>query len=80
MLRTRRIIAGVSDSPGNLPALRHAADLARVYDAALTFVHAWPRSVGTPLITSVTPCTTAPAHRAAVPRRCDSVVVLTTAM
>jgi len=41
MLRTRRIVAGVSDSPGNLPALRHAADLARVYDAALTFVHAW---------------------------------------
>jgi nucleotide-binding universal stress UspA family protein len=41
MIRTRRIVAGVSDSPGNLPALRHAADLARVYDAALTFVHAW---------------------------------------
>lgn len=41
MLRTRRIVAGVSNSPGNLPALRHAADLARVYDAALTFVHAW---------------------------------------
>ena len=38
---TRRIVAGVSGSPGNLPALRHAADLARVYDAALTFVHAW---------------------------------------
>ena len=41
MPRTRRIVAGVSNSPGNLPALRHAADLARVYDAALTFVHAW---------------------------------------
>jgi nucleotide-binding universal stress UspA family protein len=41
MPRTRRIVAGVSASPGNLPALRHAADLARVYDAALTFVHAW---------------------------------------
>ena len=41
MARTRRIVAGVSNSPGNLPALRHAADLARVYDAALTFVHAW---------------------------------------
>jgi len=41
MPRTRRIVAGVSGSPGNLPALRHAADLARVYDAALTFVHAW---------------------------------------
>ena len=38
---TRRIVAGISGSPGNLPALRHAADLARVYDAALTFVHAW---------------------------------------
>ena len=41
MVRTRRIVAGVSASPGNLPALRHAADLARVYDAALTLVHAW---------------------------------------
>ena len=41
MPRTRRIVAGVSSSPGNLPALRQAADLARVYDAALTFVHAW---------------------------------------
>ena len=41
MPRTRRIVAGISGSPGNLPALRHAADLARVYDAALTFVHAW---------------------------------------
>ena len=41
MPRTRRIVAGVSNSPGNLPALRHAADLARVYDASLTFVHAW---------------------------------------
>ena len=41
MPRTRRIVAGVSASPGNLPALRQAADLARVYDAALTFVHAW---------------------------------------
>ena len=41
MPRTRRIVAGVSGSPGNLPALRHAADLARACDAALTFVHAW---------------------------------------
>ena len=29
MPRTRRIVAGVSGSPGNLPALRYAADLAR---------------------------------------------------
>jgi len=36
-----RIVAGVSGSPGNLPALRYAADLARACDAALTFVHAW---------------------------------------
>src|SRR5690242_13053234 len=41
MPRTRRIVAGVSASPGNLPALRQAADLARAYDATLTFVHAW---------------------------------------
>ena len=41
MPRTRRIVAGVSAGPGNLPALRQAADLARAYDAALTFVHAW---------------------------------------
>jgi nucleotide-binding universal stress UspA family protein len=41
MPRTHRIVAGVSGSPGNLPALRYAADLARVRDAALTFVHAW---------------------------------------
>ena len=41
MPRTRRIVAGVSGSPGNLPALRYAADLARACDAALTFVHAW---------------------------------------
>ena len=41
MPRTRRIVAGVSGSPGNLPALRYAADLARARDSALTFVHAW---------------------------------------
>ena len=37
----RRIIAGVSGSPRNLPALRYAAELARVYDAAFVPVHAW---------------------------------------
>ena len=41
MSRIDRIVAGVSGSPGNLPALRYAADLARACDAALTFVHAW---------------------------------------
>lgn len=41
MPRIRRIVAGVSDSPGSLPALRYAADLARTCDATLTFVHAW---------------------------------------
>ena len=35
-----RIVAGVSGRPGNLPALRYAADLARACDAALIFVHA----------------------------------------
>ena len=41
----RRIIAGVSGSPRNLPALRYAAELARVYEAAFVPVHAWvPRS------------------------------------
>ena len=43
----RRIIAGVSGSPRNLPALRYAAELARVYDAAFVPVHAWvPPSPG----------------------------------
>ena len=41
MPRIDRIVAGVSGSPGNLPALRYAADLARTCDAALMFVHAW---------------------------------------
>jgi len=41
MPRTRRIVVGVSDRPGNLPALRYAADLARAYNAALMLVHAW---------------------------------------
>jgi nucleotide-binding universal stress UspA family protein len=37
----RRIIVGVSGSPGSLQALRHAADLARQYRAALVPIHAW---------------------------------------
>jgi nucleotide-binding universal stress UspA family protein len=37
----RRIIVGVSGSPGSLQALRHAADLARVHQAALVAVLAW---------------------------------------
>ena len=41
MSRIDRIVAGVSGSPGNLPALRYAADLARACDAELLFVHAW---------------------------------------
>ena len=41
MPRIDRIVAGVTGSPGNLPALRYAADLARAYDAELMFVHAW---------------------------------------
>jgi len=41
MPRIRRIIAGVSGSPGNLPALRYAAEMARACDAAFVPVHAW---------------------------------------
>ena len=41
MSRIDRFVAGVSGSPGNLPALRYAADLARACDAELLFVHAW---------------------------------------
>lgn len=41
MSRIDRIVAGVSGRPGNLPALRYAADLARACDAGLMFVHAW---------------------------------------
>jgi nucleotide-binding universal stress UspA family protein len=41
MPRFRRIIAGVSGSPRNLPALRAAADLACAFDAVLIPVHAW---------------------------------------
>jgi nucleotide-binding universal stress UspA family protein len=37
----RRVIVGASGSPGSLRALRHAEDLARHSDAALTPVHAW---------------------------------------
>jgi len=37
----RRIIAGVSDSPRCLPALRCAADLAHAHDGVLFPVHAW---------------------------------------
>jgi len=36
-----RIIVGVSGSPGNLPALRHAVHLARGHDATLIPVLAW---------------------------------------
>jgi nucleotide-binding universal stress UspA family protein len=37
----RRIIVGVSGSPGSLQALRHAVDLARTYCAPLVAVLAW---------------------------------------
>ena len=46
MPRTRRIIAGVSGSSRGLPALRWAADLARMYEAELFPVHAWVRPCG----------------------------------
>jgi nucleotide-binding universal stress UspA family protein len=36
-----RIFAGVSGSPGNVHALRQAADLARHHDAALVLLLAW---------------------------------------
>jgi nucleotide-binding universal stress UspA family protein len=36
-----RIVAGVSGSPGGVPALRHAAGLARQHDAVLIPLHAW---------------------------------------
>jgi nucleotide-binding universal stress UspA family protein len=37
----RRVIVGVSGSPGSLQALRHAAELARTHQAALIPVLAW---------------------------------------
>jgi nucleotide-binding universal stress UspA family protein len=37
----RRIVVGVSGSPGSLQALRHAADLARAHDASLVPILAW---------------------------------------
>ena len=41
MTGVRRVIVGVSGSPGGLRALRYAADLARVHDAALVPVLTW---------------------------------------
>ena len=41
MSGVRRVIVGVSGSPGGLQALRYAADLARVQDAALVPVLTW---------------------------------------
>jgi nucleotide-binding universal stress UspA family protein len=41
MSGVRRIIAGVSGSPRNLPALRRAADLAHAHYATLLPVHVW---------------------------------------
>jgi nucleotide-binding universal stress UspA family protein len=35
------VIVGASATPGSLPALRHALDLARHHDAMLIAVHAW---------------------------------------
>jgi nucleotide-binding universal stress UspA family protein len=37
----RRVIVGVSESPGSLPALRHAEQAAQRDDALLIAVHAW---------------------------------------
>ena len=41
MSGVRRVIAGVSGSPGSLQAIRHAAELARAHDATLVPVLAW---------------------------------------
>ncbi len=41
MSRVHRVIGGVSASPGCLPALRHAENVARRSDAPLVTVHAW---------------------------------------
>ena len=43
---TCRVVAGVSGSPGSVPALRHAADLARHHDALLIPLHTWVPSEG----------------------------------
>jgi nucleotide-binding universal stress UspA family protein len=37
----RRVIVGISGSPGSLRALRYAEDLARTFDATLIPVLAW---------------------------------------
>ncbi len=41
MSGSARVIVGVSGSPGSLPALRYAENLARRDDAPLLAVHAW---------------------------------------
>jgi nucleotide-binding universal stress UspA family protein len=41
MSGARRIVAGVSGSPGSVHALRHAAELARQHDAVLVPLLAW---------------------------------------
>lgn len=41
MAGARRIIVGVSGTPCNLPAVRHAAELAHIYGAVFVPVHAW---------------------------------------
>ena len=41
MSGVRRVIAGVSGSPGSLQAMRYAADLARAHEATLVPVLAW---------------------------------------
>jgi nucleotide-binding universal stress UspA family protein len=41
MSGVRRVIAGVSDSPGSLQAVRYAAELARAHGAVLMPVLAW---------------------------------------
>ena len=41
MSGVRRVIVGVSGSPGSIPALRYAASIARRENAPLVAVHAW---------------------------------------